>query len=124
MFAVIYEAISQNKKCQSILWRFQTMLLCLKMGPSRPLFIHFRLFNTVDSINFANDCIRTADLMESEATALPTEPQPLPLTVLLLHVKIGSIKSFIFVSPKGLLLLLGHHQCDQIGRFIGLWATF
>ena len=93
-----------------------------KNGPFPASFYSFSSFQ--HSINFANDCIRTADLMESEATALPTEPQPLPLTVLLLHVKIGSIKSFIFVSPKGLLLLLGHHQCDQIGRFIGLWATF
>ena len=41
-----------------------------KVGPSRPLFIYFRLFNTVDSkqvykmfnINFTYDWIRTADL--------------------------------------------------------------
>ena len=24
----------------------------------------------------------------------------------------------------GKVLFLGHDQCDQIGRFIGLWATF
>ena len=37
------------------------------MGHSRPLFLYFRLFNTIDSkvmfnINFTNDWIRTLDL--------------------------------------------------------------
>ena len=47
-----------------------------KVGHSGPLFVYFRLFNTGDSKqmfnkNFADDWI-------SKATALPTEPQPLP----------------------------------------------
>ena len=30
------------------------------------------------NINFADDWIQTTDPLESEVTALPTEPQPLP----------------------------------------------
>ena len=51
-----------------------------KMGHSRPLVFFLHLFNTVDSklcTRFANDWIRTADLV-SQASALPTEPQSLP----------------------------------------------
>ena len=50
------------------------------MGHSRPLVFFLHLFNTVDSklcTRFANDWIRTADLV-SQASALPTEPQSLP----------------------------------------------
>ena len=53
------------------------------MGPSRPLFLYFYLFNTVDSkmfnINFLPMTGFELQTLESEATALPTEPQPLPL---------------------------------------------
>ena len=44
---------------------------------------YFRLLCTqltrnIGSLKVANEWIRTADLWFSEATALPTEPQPLP----------------------------------------------
>ena len=42
-----------------------------KMGNSRPFFLYFRLFNTWLDLNRGP--------LESEATALPTESQPLPL---------------------------------------------
>ena len=55
------------------------------MGHSRPLFLYFRLFNTVNSECsiqiFANDWINHGPL-ELEATVLPTEPQPLHKTLL------------------------------------------
>ena len=50
------------------------------MCHSRPLLIYIRLFNTAyckyGDTKFANDCIRIP--LVSEATTLPTEPQPLP----------------------------------------------
>ena len=57
----------------------------LKMGHSRPLFLYFRLFKTHVTVNkcsiYINFC-RWLDSnrgsLVSEATALPTEPQPLP----------------------------------------------
>ena len=54
----------------------------LKMGHSQPLFLYFRLFNTVDSkmfnINFSQCRDSNCRPLDLEATALPTEPQPLP----------------------------------------------
>ena len=46
------------------------------------LFLYFRLFNTVDctylgNIKFADDSILNRGSLVSEATALPTVPQPL-----------------------------------------------
>ena len=53
-----------------------------KIGHSRPLFLYFRLFNTVDSKMFNIIFCRWRDLnrgpLELEVTALPTEPPPLP----------------------------------------------
>ena len=53
------------------------------MGHSRPLFLYFRLFNTVDSkmfyINFCWWRDSNHGPLELEASALPTEPQPLPV---------------------------------------------
>ena len=55
------------------------------MGHSRPLFLYFRLFGTVE-----NDYMNKSSPMTGfeprtsgkyEATALPTEPQPLPNNV-------------------------------------------
>ena len=53
-------ARSSKAKCGS------NTLAFFKMGHSRPLFLYFHLFNTVDSkqifnMNFADDWIRTAD---------------------------------------------------------------
>ena len=52
-----------------------------KVGHSRPLFIYFRLFNTVDknkcSIKFCRWLELNRGPLVSNATALPTEPQPL-----------------------------------------------
>ena len=54
----------------------------LKMGQSRPLFIYFCLFNAVGSkmfnINFCWWLDSNRGHMASGATALPTEPQPVP----------------------------------------------
>ena len=55
----------------------------LKVGHSRSLFVYFRLFNTVASTQmFHIKVCRWLDSnrgpLVSEATALPTEPQPLP----------------------------------------------
>ena len=56
-----------------------------KVGHSRPLFsLYFRLFNNVDSKQYQYKICRWLDSnrrpLVSEATALPTEPQPRPLS--------------------------------------------
>ena len=52
------------------------------MGHSRPLFIYFRLFNTVDNKQMLNKFCQWLESNRGplvlKATALPTEPQPLP----------------------------------------------
>ena len=52
------------------------------MDQSRPLFLYFRLLNTVDrktfNINFCQWLYLNCGPLESEATTLPTEPQPPP----------------------------------------------
>ena len=52
------------------------------MRQSRTLFLYFRLFNTVDSKMFNIVFYQLLDSnigsLELGATALPTEPQPLP----------------------------------------------
>ena len=52
------------------------------MGHSRPLFLYFCLFNTVDSkqihVGYKSLPMTGFEPLVSEATALPTEPQPLP----------------------------------------------
>ena len=53
------------------------------MGHSRPLILYFRLFNTVDSkhifnIKFCHWLDSNHGPLELEATALPTQPRPLP----------------------------------------------
>ena len=54
----------------------------LKVGHSRPLFIYFRLFITVDNKQMLNKFCGWLESnrgpLVSKATALPTEPQPLP----------------------------------------------
>ena len=55
-----------------------------KVGHPRPLFLYFRLFNTHLTVNicFCNFCQwldSNSGPLVSEATALPTEPQPLQL---------------------------------------------
>ena len=55
-----------------------------KVGHSQPLFLYFHLFSCkVGRWNFADDGVRTADHWVSEATTLPTQPQPLPLKMFL-----------------------------------------
>ena len=63
-----------------------------KMGHSRPLFLYFRLFNF--NVQFVDKVCRCWDSnhgsLVSEATALPTEPPPLPFILghlnILLHL--------------------------------------
>ena len=54
----------------------------LKMGHFRPFFLYLRLFNSTDSKQMFNKFCRWLDSNRGplilEATALPTEPQPLP----------------------------------------------
>ena len=54
--------------------------LFLIMGHSRPLFLYFRLFKTVDNVQYEFLLMTGFELRTSglEATTLPTEPQPLP----------------------------------------------
>ena len=54
------------------------------MGHSRPLFLYFRLFNTVDSkqmfhIKVCQWLDSNGGPLVSEATTLPTQPQPRPI---------------------------------------------
>ena len=52
------------------------------MGHSRPRFLYFRLFNTVDSKQMIDKSLPMNRFEPSnsgvEASTLPTEPQPLP----------------------------------------------
>ena len=70
-----------------ILW-LRTTYLLKKVGHSRPLFIYFRLFNTVDNKQMLNKFCRWLESnrgpLVSKAASLPTEPQPLPNTTYLL----------------------------------------
>ena len=56
-----------------------------KMGHPQPLLLYFRLFNAVDRkmfiINFCQKRDSNRGPLELEVTALPTEPQPLPIVV-------------------------------------------
>ena len=77
-----------------------TGLLCIlffkkKMGHSRPLFIYFRLFNTVDNKQMFNKILpmtgvepRTSGI---KSTALPNKPQPLPYLLCILTSFVSSI---------------------------------
>ena len=62
-----------------------TMHWFLKVGHSRPLFIYFGLFITVDNKQMFNKILPMTGVnrvpMVLKATALPTEPQPLPHTM-------------------------------------------
>ena len=83
-----------------------------KMGHFRPLFLYFRLFDTVDSKQMFNKFCQWLDLnrgpLVSEATALPTEPQPLPVwTNLCLH---------IIAYSK--FLALTHRQANAVIRLL------
>ena len=58
---------------------------CWKNGPTQPLFLYFRLFNTQLTANKCSIWINFCQWLDSnrrplvsEVTALPTEPQPLP----------------------------------------------
>ena len=53
------------------------LLALFKVGHSRPLFLYFHLFNAVQ-YNFCSWLVSNRGLLASEATTLPTEPQPLP----------------------------------------------
>ena len=62
------------------------------MGHSRPLFLYFRLFNTQLTVNKCSILINFCRWLDSnrgplvsEATALPTEPQPLLLCLCLIN---------------------------------------
>ena len=61
------------------------------MGYSLLLFLYFRLFNTVDSkqinVRYNNLSMTGFELVASEVTALPTEPQPLPHLFLLFQLR-------------------------------------
>ena len=75
LFWLVHLGISAIKV---FLWIF-----FLKMAHSRTLFLYFRLFNTVDSKQMLDKACWWLDSncrsLVSEATALPTEPQPLPI---------------------------------------------
>ena len=62
--------------------RARPTVCLLKMGHFQPLFLYFRLFNTVDSkmfnIFFCQWPDSNSGPLKLEATAVPTEPQPLP----------------------------------------------
>ena len=83
------------------------------MGHSRPLFIYFRLFNSVDNkqvnkqmfnkiLPMTGVKLRTSGFESHRSTNWATTTSP----------------------PKSVLPDLFPNQCDQIGRFIALWATF
>ena len=77
------------------------------MGHSRPLFLYFYLFNTVDSKQTFGKFCRWLDSnrgspLVSEATALPTEPQPLIWLIFDLMLKQWEKDHFWFIFVAGL----------------------
>ena len=65
------------------------------MGHSQPLFIYYRLFNTVDSeyMNKLSPMILFEPLVPEEST-LPNEPQPLPFSYCLPFMETIDAKGF------------------------------
>ena len=83
---------SQNSYCKVFFkkkWPF----------PASYLYIYFRLFDIVDSKQMFNKICRWLDSnhgpLVSEATALPTEPQPLPDILIVCSVQIDRHNNFI-----------------------------
>ena len=80
--------------------RMLKVFLFIKMGHSRPLFVFlFSLQSTVNSVQykFCRWLDSNCGPLVLEATALPTEPQPLPLKVFLSPLKF--INSKIHARP-------------------------
>ena len=87
------------------------------MGHSRPLFLYFRLFNTQLTVYKCSILINICRWLDSncgtlvlEATALPTEPQPLPNLSNIVNFQIISmvmvwIPPLMWIVIKNLVLL-------------------
>ena len=88
-------------------------------------FLYFRLFNTVDSKqmfdkSFANDWIRTADLWCRRRPLYQlSNNQCLNISTFYIELFTDNVGGKAVAFSKHNLV-----QCDQIWRFIGLWATF
>ena len=68
------------------------------MGHSRPLFLYFRLFNTVDSMQVIHS-FRTADLQCRKRPLYPTEPQQSPIQLECCHDSV--VRGEVVASRKG-----------------------
>ena len=80
-------------------------------GHSRPLFLYFRLFSTVDSkCNFLAKTGFEPRTSGYEATTLPTEPQPLP------NLSCASVIAYVLYSSYFQLL----NQTDSICKHVCL----
>ena len=80
------------------------------MGHSRPLFLFFRLFKTIDSKqmfnkSFANDCIQTADLRCCRRPLYQLRPNHCPIAI-----NLGS---------ANLILILLHECLNQRMNLVG-----
>ena len=94
-----------------ILWEIRDVCLFKIMGHSWPLFLYFRLFNTIDSKMFNIIFCRWQDLnrgpLELEVTGLPNEPQPLSM-----------------FGPCQFFNLIGYVDCvrpRRVGRYISFF---
>ena len=92
-----------------------------KLGHSRPLFLHFRLFNTVDSTyKFCQWLDSNHEPLVLEATSLPTAPQPLPYLHLLSFVPYFYRERHA-IRPKECKWLEDSDMCESVSSCNGWW---
>ena len=79
-----------------------------KVDHSRPLFIYFRLLNKVDnkcSIKFCRWLESNRGPLVTKSTALPTEPQPLPIIKLLQAIIITQRLAYLVTGSNSWIKL-------------------
>ena len=88
------------------------------MGQSRPLFNLFSSFQTNKHSN--------SQPSDYESHPLTIRPGLPPRLLILITTFLPLSDTIDILLPYGFLALLcdGGAQCDQIGQFFGLWATF
>ena len=103
--ANLFFAVSFTSFLTSHVNLFSMRLFFKNMCHSRPLFLHFRLYNIVNS-QYKSLQITVFELQASGvgSNTLPTEPQPLPLRYLFLHPKWPTLAPNTIVVKRKLIV--------------------
>ena len=101
----------------------------LKMDHSRTLFLHFHLFNTVDSKQIFNIKVcwwlyLNRRSLKLEASALPTEPQPLPKSNVIVCQISARVCGCSKVKASGQKFLKGTHVYYNGNHNQRYWEQF